>query len=178
MMKVNDEILNKYIDGELTAEDNAKVETLLKSSEELRRQFDTLKLVHNRLSHLKEDEVSSAFTQKVMSKIGHKRFAAPKQQKYFIFSIVAFITILCMVILGFSVSATISASSPVTESLNILDIVNGLSVGIIDFITQIFSGKGLSIFGSIFSLIIIISGYFFFEIQKRSKADLGNGHHI
>jgi hypothetical protein len=40
---------------------------------------------------------------------------------------------------------------------------------------QIFSGKGLPIIGSIFSIIVIISGYFFFEMQKRSKANLGNG---
>ena len=128
--------------------------------------------------NLNEDEASASFTNKVMSKIGHRKFTVPKQQKYFIFSIAAFITILCLVIIGFSISAIISTSSPVTDSLNVLETVSVLSGGFVDYIKQIVSGKGLSILGSIFSLVIIISGYFFFEMQKRAKANLGNGHHI
>jgi hypothetical protein len=109
-----------------------------------------------------------------MSKIGHKKFTVPKQQKYFIFSIAAFITILCLVVFGFSISAIISTSYPPSESLNVPDTVTFLRNGLIDFVKQIVSGQGLSILGSVFSLVIIISGYFFFEMQKRSKANLSN----
>jgi hypothetical protein len=178
LMKITDEILNKYLDGELNVEESEFVKSELQSSEELRKKFNTLKYVHNELFNLNEDEASASFTNKVMSKIGHRKFTVPKQQKYFIFSIAAFITILCLVIIGFSISAIISTSSPVTDSLNVLETVSVLSGGFVDYIKQIVSGKGLSILGSIFSLVIIISGYFFFEMQKRAKANLGNGHHI
>lgn len=175
MIHVTDEILNSYLDGELSSEESKHVKAELLSSEELQKRLNTLKLVHEKLYSLKEDAVSAGFTGKVMSKIGHKKLAVPKQQKYFIFSIAAFITILCLVILGFSISAIISASSPAEGSLNIVDAVNVLSTGLVDFIKHLLSGKGLSILGSIFSLVIIISGYFFFEMQKRSKANLSNG---
>ena len=175
MIHVTDEMLNSYLDGELSLEESKRVRAELLSSEELQKRLNTLKLVHERLYNLKEDEVSAGFTAKVMSRIGHKKSAVPKQQKYFIFSIAAFITILCLVILGFSISAIISASSPAEGSLNIVDAVNVLSTGLVDFIKHLLSGKGLSILGSIFSLVIIISGYFFFEMQKRSKANLSNG---
>jgi hypothetical protein len=177
-MKINDEFLNKYLDGELSNKEIEQVKSELTASDELQKRFNTLKLVHNKLFNLKEDEVSAGFTNKVMSKIGHRKFAVPKQQKYFIFSIAAFITILCLVIFGFIISAIISTSSPVSDSLNVVDTVSVLSGGFVDFIKQLLSGKGLSILGSIFSLIIIISGYFFFEMQKRARTNLGNGHHI
>ena len=175
MIQVTDEMLNSYLDGELSSEESKQIKAELLSSEELQKRLNTLKLVHKKLYSLKENGVSADFTSKVMSKIGRRKFAVPKQQKYFIFSIAAFITILCLVILGFSISAIISASSAAKGSLNIVDTVDVLSTGLVNFIKQLFSGKGLSILGSIFSLVIIISGYFFFEMQKRSKANLGNG---
>jgi hypothetical protein len=167
-------MLNRYLDGEMSSEESKQVKAELLASEKLQKRLNTLKLVHEKLYNLKEDEVSAGFTSKVMSKIGHKKFIVPKQQKYFIFSIATFITILCLVILGFSISAIVSASSPANGSLNIVDTVNVLSTGLVDFIKHLFTGRGLSILGSVFSLVIIISGYFFFEIQKRSKANLSN----
>ncbi|MBT8380326.1 MAG: hypothetical protein KJN64_13960 [Ignavibacteria bacterium] len=177
-MNITDEILNKYLDGELAADEILLVKKALQASEELQKRFNTLKLVHDNLFSLREDELSPAFTESVMSKITRKKFTVPKQQKYFIISIAAFITVLCLVVFGFSISAIISSSPASSESLDVLDTFAVLSSSLIDFIQQLFTGKGLSIIGSIFSLIIIISGYFFFEMQKRSKADLGNGHHI
>jgi hypothetical protein len=73
------------------------------------------------------------------------------------------------------ISAT---SSSIGESKSVFDSVSGLSEGLVKTLQQLFSGAGLSIIGSIFSIIVLISGYFFFEMQKRSKADLGNGQHL
>ena len=178
MINITDEILNKYLDGELNKEESTDVHSAIQSSEELRKKFIALKLVHDELSIISEEEVSSDFTVRLMKKIV-KRSIVPKQQKYFIASIVTFITLLCLVIFGFSISAMISAStSAASNSQSMLDSVSGMSDGLVQSIRQLFSGSGLSIIGSVFSLIILISGYFFFEMQKRSKANLGNGQHL
>ena len=178
MNQITDEILNKYLDGELNALESEQVKAALHSSEDLQRKFNALKIIHDNLSRLKEDELSSDFTDRLMKKIV-KRSTAPKQQKYFIASIVSFITLLCLVIFGFSISAILSASSPTASNTqSVLDSVTGLSEGLVRSLQQLFSGAGLSIIGSIFSLIILISGYFFFEMQKRSKANLSNGQHL
>ena len=178
MNQITDEILNKYLDGELNALESEQVKAALHSSEDLQRKFNALKIIHDNLSRLKEDELSSDFTDRLMKKIV-KRSTVPKQQKYFIASIVSFITLLCLVIFGFSISAILSASSSATSNTqSILDSVTGLSEGLVRSLQQLFSGTGLSIIGSIFSLIILISGYFFFEMQKRSKANLSNGQHL
>jgi hypothetical protein len=145
----------------------------------LQKKFNSLKLVHKELLNFREDKVSVGFTDSLMKQIEIKKFALPKQQKYFIASVATFITLLCLVIFGFSISAVISASSSSVGSSNSLfDSVPNLSEGLITTIKQLFSGTGLSIIGSIFSIIVLISGYFFFEMQKRSKANLGNGHHL
>ena len=179
MNKITDEILNKYLDGELSKEEAEQVNLNLRTSKEAQQKFNALKLIHGKLSDLKEDEVSAGFTDALMKQIIKKKFVIPKQQKYFIASIATFITLLCLVIFGFSISAVISSTpSSIGDSKSVFDSVSNLTDGFIKAIKQLFSGEGLSIVGSIFSIIVLISGYFFFEMQKRTKANLGNGQHL
>jgi hypothetical protein len=178
MIHITDEILNKYLDGELSRAEAEQVRSTLNDSEELKRKFNALKLVHDKLLNIREDEVSFGFTDKLMKQIV-KRSTVPKQQKYFIASVFTFITLLCLVIFGFSISAMISATTSATgNSQSVLDSVSGLSEGLVKTLQQLFSGTGLSIIGSIFSLIVLVSAYFFFEMQKRSKAHLSNGQNL
>jgi hypothetical protein len=179
MIKITDEILNKYIDSELSRDEIEQVNLVLRNSEELQKKFNALKLVHKELLNFREDEVSESFTNILMKQIVIKKFVLPKQQKYFIASVAAFITLLCLVIFGFSISALIS-SAPISagHSKSIVDSISYMTDGFVGTIKKLFSGTGLSIIGSIFSIIVLISGYFFFEMQKRSKANLGNGHHL
>jgi hypothetical protein len=179
MIQITDDILNKYLDGELNREEAEQVKSGIRASEELMRKFNALKFVHEKLSDLEEDEVKSDFTDNLMKQIVKRKFAVPKQQKYFIASVVTFITLLCLVIFGFSISAMVSAtSSSIGDSKSVFDSVSNLSGGLVKALQQLFSGVGLSIIGSIFSIIVLISGYFFFEMQKRTKPDLGNGQHV
>jgi len=179
MIQITDEILNKYLDGELSREESEQVKYGLSTSEELQKKYNALKLVHEKLFDMKEDEVSPAFADKIMNQIVRRKFAIPKQQKYFIVSIATFITLLCLVIFGFVISAIISsAPSSIGESKSVLDSVSTLTDGLVKTLQHLFSGKGLSIIGSVFSLLIIVSGYFFFEMQKRAKANLSNGQHL
>jgi len=179
MIQITDEILNKYLDGELNKEEAEQVKSALRNSEELQRKFNALKFVNDKLFDLKEEEVSPDFTTDLMKRILKSRFVVPKQQKYFIVSVATFITLLCLVIFGFSISAIISSAPPsIGESKSVVDSITYMSDGLVKVVEKVFSGQGLSIVGSIFSIIIIISGYFFFEMQKRAKADLGNGHNL
>jgi len=179
MIQITDEILNLYLEGDLIKEQAEQVKLALRSSEELQRKFNALKLVHDKLSILKEDEISAGFTEKLMKKIVIRKSTVPKQQKYFIVSVATFITLLCLIIFGFSISAMILATpSSIGNSTSVFDSIPNLSDGLVKTLKHLFSGSGLSIIGSIFSLLIIISGYFFFEMQKRSKANLGNGQQL
>ncbi len=168
MNLLSDEILNKYLDGELDKNQSAEIEEILNKSENDRKRFSALKLIHNELSLMQEDKVSVDFTNNVMARV-NKKFALPKQQNYFIISIASILVLVCLVIVTYVVTAIISSSAPQTESLQITETVNRFGNGLILELKKLFSGKNLSIIGSVFSLGILISGYFFFEQQKRRK---------
>ena len=168
MNLLSDEILNKYLDGELDKNQSAEIEEILNKSENDRKRFSALKLIHNELSLMQEDKVSVDFTNNVMTRV-NKKFALPKQQNYFIVSISSILVLICLVIVTYVVTAIISSSAPQTESLQITETVNRFGNGLILELKKLFSGKNLSIIGSVFSLGILISGYFFFEQQKRRK---------
>ncbi len=168
MNLLSDEILNKYLDGELDKNQSAEIEEILNKSENDRKRFSALKLIHKELSLMQEDKVSVDFTNNVMARV-NKKFALPKQQNYFIVSISSILVLVCLVIVTYVVTAIISSSAPQTESLQITETVNRFGNGLILELKKLFSGKNLSIIGSVFSLGILISGYFFFEQQKRRK---------
>jgi len=120
---------------------------------------------------LKEDRTGEDFTKQVMSRLG-KKFELPRQQKYFVFVISSIFIFICIGIVAYTVTTIISTSSPQSESIEVTETVHQLSNGLIYELKNIFSSKNLSLIGLIFSLGIIISGYFFFENQKRNKANL------
>jgi anti-sigma factor RsiW len=170
-MKITDEILNRYLDGDLNEQEAAGVNSALAASEELRKKFNTLRLVHNQLSSIAEDEVSADFTAKLINRLSHK-FEVPRQQKYFIAAISFVIVIICLGIVAYITSAVLAAASSGSGSSQFLESFNKISSMMISDIEKLFKGKSLSIIGSVFSFAILISGYFFFEYQKRTKANL------
>jgi anti-sigma factor RsiW len=172
MSLLSDEILNKYLDGELDRNQCSEIEEILKKSESDRKRFSALKLIHKELSLAQEDKVSAEFTNNIMTRL-NKKFALPKQQNYFIISIASILALFCLGIVVYVVITIISSSVPQTESPQITETVNRLGNGLISELKKLFSGQNLSIIGSVFSLGILISGYFFFEHQKRGKINLG-----
>ncbi len=171
MNLLTDEILNEYLDGNLDEQKTIEVKKLLASSENDRKRFSALKVIHDELSQIKEDETREDFTQLVISKLG-KKFELPHHQKYFIFIIASIFILISVGIVAYITTAIISSSAPQTESFQVTETVHQLSNGLIYELKKIFSSKNLSLIGLIFSLGIMISGYFFFENQKRNKANL------
>jgi anti-sigma factor RsiW len=171
MNLLTDEILNEYLDGNLDEHKATEVEKLLANSENNRRRFNALKVIHDELSQLKEDETKEDFTRIVISKL-NKKFELPRNQKYFVFVIASIFILICVGIVTYLVATIISTSTSQTESIQVTEQVHQVSNGLIYELKKIFSSKNLSLIGLIFSLGIMISGYFFFENQKRNKANL------
>lgn len=168
MNRLSDEILNKYIDGELDYETLNEVKTILKESESDRENLKALLKVHDELKRIKEFEVSHGFTSIVMNKISAK-FKPKKADKYFIISVSSFFILLSLVIIG--VVIAMISNSPEQSSSS--EQVWGYLVSVLEsfsiFIRKIFSGSGMSIFGSIISFGILITAYFFFDSHKHVK---------
>jgi len=171
MNLLTNELLNNYLDGNLNEQKREEVKKILSCSESDMQNFKALKFIHDELSQLKEDETSEDFTQKVVSRLGNK-FELPRNQKYFVLVIASIFILICVGIVAYTATAIISSAAPQTESIQVTETVHQVSNGLIYELKKIFSSKNLSLIGLIFSLGIIISGYFFFENQKRNKANL------
>ena len=168
MNRLSDEILNKYIDGELDFETLNEVKKILKESGPDRKNLKALLKVHDELKRIKVFEVSENFTLNVMRKIAVK-FKPKKADKYFILSISSFFIMLSLAIIGVAIALIVNTPSETSSSEQILGFLASSLDSFSLFIRKIFSGSGISIFGSIISFGILITAYFFFEGQKHIK---------
>jgi hypothetical protein len=168
MNRLSDEILNKYIDGELDYETLNEVKLILKESEPDRENLRILLKVHNELKGIKEFEVSAGFTSNIMSKLTAK-FKPKKADKYFILSISSFFVLLSLAIIGVAIALIVNSPSQSSSSEQVLGYMVSFLENFSIIVRKIFSGSGMSIFGSIISLGILVTAYFFFESHKHIK---------
>lgn len=172
MKYISDEILNKYIDGELNPEEINSINKLLLTDSDLKKRLSSLNKVNTELKKIGVDEVSVAFTQRVMQRIS-KKYRVPKEQKLFITSIISFFSVVCVSILGYIV-INIAGEVSETVSSGAEKTVSNYSQSLIQSLVSTFSGLNISVFGSILSIVLLVSGYFFFEMSKQSKTKLSN----
>lgn len=168
MNKLSDEILNKYIDGELNYTDLQHVNEKLASSNEDKKRLNTLLAVHNELKKIKEEKVEHGFTELLMRKLLSRKKSIREQRNFILVISSIFITVI-LVVASLIIYFAVNQPSSAKVSVNYSNYIISFFQSVVFAITQIFSSKGISIFGSIISLGILISGYFFFENLKASK---------
>ena len=168
MNSINDELLNKFIDGELTQVERQKFLAELETSPELKKKLDMLNLTHQTLKTMDADSPKSDIKNLVMARI-KKGSVNSKHQKFFLFSILSIFGVLILGIIGFVFYQVVLSSS---SDLQLVQTVDSLGTNIADLITSILSKMNISILGSVLSFIIFISVYFWFENQKKAGSQL------
>jgi cytochrome b subunit of formate dehydrogenase len=168
-MNINDELLNKYLDDELNSEENEFVKTAIENSPELKKKYAALFNTHSLLKNMEQESPSLEFTKLVMKKIYGKTLNA-RQQKYFLFTILSVFGLIALGITGFLFYQIIFSIQPGDSS----EVVTTYSKNIGDYFSYLFGKKNLSIFGSLLSFIMLISGYFLYDFQKRSKKNFSH----
>ena len=170
MKELTDELLNRYIDGELSAAELKETEEILKASEDAKRRLLAMQLVHNELKNYPVRTTSLDFSSVLMRKI--IRRTNPKGQRYFIFSISSVFVLMSLGIIGYLTSYILSMGSSnegrSSGADNFIYLVEKLVYGI----KTLFSSGNVSVIGFIFSFVIILSAWFFFDSHKQAKAKL------
>jgi cytochrome b subunit of formate dehydrogenase len=169
MNNINDELLNKYLDGELNREEKDLVKTLIESSLEVKKRYETLLKAHSLFNSVEEESPSIDFTKLVMKKLDNKS-AIAQQQKYFLLSMLSLLGLIILGITGYALYQVISSIQPIQSS----EIVTTYSKGLGDSVSNLFGQKNLTIFGSVLSFIMLISGYFLYDYQKHSKKNFSH----
>jgi hypothetical protein len=170
MIELTDEILNRYIDDELSPSEKDEVNEILKSSEDARRRLYAMKLVHTELKKYAPARPSMDFTSVLMKKIIRRHES--KGQKYFIFSISSVFVIISLAIIGYLTSFILSTGKSTDEGSSTVNYFVQLVEKLVHGIQTLFSNGNVSIIGFIFSFAIIISAYFFFDSHKQARAKL------
>jgi anti-sigma factor RsiW len=168
MRKLNDEILNKYIDGELDYSTLQDVNNVLLDSVEDKKQLQTLLAIHNGLKKLEEEHVSENFTNIVMNRLRLQK-KSYKEQRTFVVVVSSIFMLLIIAVIGTVIYFGLSQSSNAERSISYSQNIIKFMQSVVLLMSQIFTPKGISIFGSVISLGILISGYFFFESLKATK---------
>jgi hypothetical protein len=166
---MNEDLINRYIDGELNKEEKDKFEKQADSSPELKNKLEAMKNIHNILLTQKEKSPSKDFTSLVMRKISRSS-SFHKSQNYFFTAIVSVFSLICLGILGYLVGAVLSSTGD--SSLSLPDI----SVPIINYIGNftertevLINPKYFSVIGYLAASLVLLSGYIFFENLKSLK---------
>jgi hypothetical protein len=170
-MKVTEEILNKYIDGELQPEVLEELnEQLAKSKEDLEK-LRALQALHRSLSKIKPEETPADFTRIVMFRI-NKKSKAGNEQKFFIGIISAVFISFSILIAGYVLYLIASTSNTTNQMGEAFTIVKSYIKIVINPLEKLFSGNNMRIIGSILSMTILGSAYYFFETFKRIKNNI------
>ncbi len=170
MTGLTDEILNRYLDGELSPKELNEVRKILNSSEDARRRLYAIQLVHDGLKKYSGRKPSPAFTSVLMKKI--VRRPEPKGQRYFIFSISSIFVLVSLAIIGYLTSYIISMGQESSGGNSSVNNLIYLAERMVHGIQTLFTAGNVSLIGFIFSFAIIISAWFFFDSHRQTKAKL------
>ncbi len=164
-MTINDDILNRYLDGELGSDELNELERLLNSSPEIRKRMDALRSVDLALKNIEEESPSAGFTSSVMAKLTGKSSLSRSQNYLFVF-VAGIMGILSLAVSGYFLVKTLNAAG---ESSSQAPDFSAYLNSFISTLINITSKIDLSMIGAFISLILIITGYFFFENLKHLK---------
>jgi len=169
MTNISDELLNRFLDNELSIEEKKIVKNEIEKSSSLKKRYEALLLTHSLLQNIQPDSTSLNFSKVVMQKISH-RGVIESQQKRFLFIVLALLgfTILGIVVYVFyQIFNTIQLSDS-SETISTYSNTIG------DYFSALFGKKNLSILGSLLSFIMLVSGYFLYDYQKHSKKNFSH----
>jgi ATP-dependent Zn protease len=166
MRTLSEEILNKYIDGELSRVEMREVEETIKNSREDRIELNAIQNTDRSLKNMRLIEVKSNFTSLVMNKI-QKSLQSNQEQKKFIVSIFSIFIVMCLVVVGIVGFELIRNYNPGTSNAIKESIKYVASAS--EYISKIFNSRNISIVGGVFSFGLIISAWFFFDYSRMLR---------
>ncbi|MDR3609007.1 MAG: hypothetical protein P4L27_00415 [Ignavibacteriaceae bacterium] len=166
MKELSDDILNKYIDGELSRDEVKEAEGIIMNSKEVIIRLNALREADRSLRNLSIIETRSNFTSIIMKRIEHS-IRSRKEQKKFIITVVSVFIILCIGIVGIAGFTMMKNFNPGTSTV-VKDSIKYM-VSASELISNIINSMNISIVGAIFSLGVIISAWFFFDYSKELR---------
>ena len=175
-MKLTDEILNKYLDGELSSDELKELNSLIEENPDALSTLKTHKFVDKTLSKIETESAPVGFTQRVMNIIASA--SSVRSKKFYFFRFIVFM-------FGLLISGTIFTiliSLPEVEqesetSLKVVDTATKFLSENFGGLSDLLNNNTLIMIGGMLTIILLISGYFVLESHKSFKQKLENSFH-
>lgn len=168
MNNINDEILNKLIDNEITGEEKEVLLDMIEGSDRLKNRYNALLKAHQLLRISTAESTSINFTKLVMAKI-HLQKVREEKQKHFLFGVLSFLGLIILAIIAFILIKIFSVTG--TESS---DLILNYSKNVGDYFSDLFGKKNIAALGSVLSLIMFISAYFLYDFQRKTRKNFSH----
>jgi len=173
MNKLTDEILNKYIDGELESFELAEIKSLIEKDDEAVKRLRALRLIDESLKQIEVDLAPSNFTEKLMDLISQKTKTIKPKINYFFFSIVSLLSIGVLAVIASAVNSTNQqtgeqAVNPYVQQTKDFLVKN------LDILKDFFGNQTVMLIGSFLTFVLLIGVYFTFETHKNFKKKLNS----
>ena len=168
MNHITDNLLNKFIDDESEVSEINYLNEHIKVCGICKERLESLKHVNMQLCELKEYSPSIDFTAVLMKKL-ERSLKRKKEQVWFFSFVLSVFALIILGIIGYLVSIT---TFDFSASENMIKYAESLSKGYKDsfsWLTDIPIKRNLIFIESIFSLAVLISGWFFYDSQKRMR---------
>ncbi len=170
MKKITDEILNKYIDNELSAAEIEELKNLLSSNPDELDKLKVLRFVDSSLRTMEHDKAPDHIAGSILSRIEALSIVKGKSF-YFFYWIVGVFSIMIIGLFGYILSLISPAES---DGSSVLDnVVNYLSSFSISFNIGLSSNLILLI-GASLSIILLIAFYFLVVSHREFKNSLSH----
>lgn len=175
-MKLTDEILNKYLDGELSSDELKELNLLIEVDPDALNTLKTHKFVDKTLSKIETEPAPVGFTQRVMNRISS--VSSVRSKKFYFFRFIVFLFGLLISGTIFFILISLPEVEPESEaSLKVFDTATKFLSENFGGVSDLLNNNTLMMIGGILTIILLISGYFVLESHKSFKQKLESSFH-
>lgn len=165
MKKITDELINKYLDGELTGLELDEFNEILQNDKEAVEKLKILKFVDENLRELPVEKAPASVSASVMSRL-QQGFKAKKQTSNFFYAVIGIFSVMIVGILGYALKDISFTATDSKISERISEGVNRLIPEKLDSVMSFFTSSEFMLAGALVTLILLLATYFIFESHK------------
>jgi hypothetical protein len=168
MNHITDEILNKFIDNELSTAELTLLNDHIKVCNECLTRLKAQKVVDNNLKRIDTFQAPLNFTERVMQKISATAVKFKPKKSYF-FRVIFSVFILGSLAVVAIAFASIPADTSNSGTMEWTKIFSNLIPKILSGYESSLGKSSISLIGTILTFILFVSGYFVIESHRKIK---------
>lgn len=165
------DLLNKYIDNELDSQELSEFTSLIEKDENLVKDLKAMRLVEQSLRRMEFDVSPADITNKVMQKV---LAPLPKKRSYWFFWLCLSVFVIGIGIFTYFAIESYVPSKDTGSAVKVVDSVKGFIGEKAQTVDSFIKSADFKLISLVFTLLLIITGYFVFETHRNFKNKLNS----